>query len=151
MKAKDIMTTNVITINQNAPIPLIAKILVENSISGAPVVDNENNIVGMVSEGDLLRKETSPRLPSHINILGAFIYYNGVERYHDDLKKLMAEQAESLMTEDVITISPDTEIEEIGKLMLEHGIKRLPVVQDGKMVGLVSRRDMVKLLIDSEQ
>ena len=151
MKAKDIMTTNVITINQNAPIPLIAKILVENSISGAPVVDNENNIVGMVSEGDLLRKETNPRLPSHINILGAFIYYNGVERYHDDLKKLMAEQAESLMTEDVITISPDTEIEEIGKLMLEHGIKRLPVVQDGKMVGLVSRRDMVKLLIDSEQ
>ncbi len=150
MKAKDIMTTNVITVNQSAPIPLIAKILVENSISGVPVVDNENNLVGMVSEGDLLRKETNPRLPDHINILGAFIYYNGVERYHDDLKKLMAEQAEAIMTEDVITIDPDTEIAQIGKLMLENGIKRLPVVQDGKLVGLVSRRDMIKLLIEND-
>ena len=148
MQVKDIMVKEVITINKKATIAEIARVLVANSISGVPVVDDEEVLVGIVSEGDLLHKETSPRLPDFINILGAIIYYNGVEQYNEDFKKLTAGQADSIMTDIVVTVSPEEEIDKVAKLMLEHGIKRIPVVENDKIVGIISRRDIIKLLID---
>lgn len=148
MQVKDIMVKEVITINKKATIAEIARVLVANSISGVPVVDDEEVLVGIVSEGDLLHKETSPRLPDFINILGAIIYYNGVEQYNEDFKKLTAGQADSIMTAVVVTVSPEEEIDKVAKLMLEHGIKRIPVVENDKIVGIISRRDIIKLLID---
>ncbi len=148
MQVKDIMVKEVITVHKNATIKEIAKILVENSISGVPVVDDEGALVGVVSEGDLLHKETSPRLPDFINILGAIIYYNGVEQYNEDFKKLMAGQAASIMTDAVVTVSPEAEIDAAVKLMLQHSIKRIPVVENDKIIGIISRRDVIKLLIN---
>lgn len=147
MQAKDIMVREVLTVHKHTTIAEIAKVLVENAISGVPVVDEEGNLAGIVSEGDLLRKETSPRVPSYVNLLGAIIYFNGVEQYNADFKKLLAEQAESIMTEKVIAVSEEVEVDEIAKLMLQHGIKRLPVVNNKKVVGIVSRQDLIKLLI----
>jgi CBS domain-containing protein len=148
MQVKDIMVKEVITVHKKATIAEIAKVLVDNSISGVPVVDDEGTLVGIVSEGDLLHKETSPRLPDFINILGAIIYYNGVERYNEDFKKLTAGQAASIMTDSVVTVSPEVEIDKVVKLMLQHGIKRIPVVENDKIVGIISRRDIIKLLIN---
>lgn len=147
MKARDIMVKEVITVKQQATIKEIAKVLVDNKISGVPVVDDDRRLVGIVSEGDLLFKETNPRLPNFINILGAIIYYNGVERYNEDFKKLMAGQASEIMTDKVIVISEDVEIEEVARLMIEHGIKRIPVVQGEKIVGIISRADIIKTLL----
>jgi CBS domain-containing protein len=87
MKAKDIMATQVITVNKKAAIEEIAKTLITNNLSGVPVVDDAGKLVGIVSEGDLLHKEMSPRLPEAINILGAIIFYSGVDRYAEDWKK----------------------------------------------------------------
>lgn len=147
MQAKDIMNKNVITVHQTATIAEIAKVLVDNDISGVPVVDDNGSLVGIVSEGDLLHKETSPRLPDFINILGAVIYFNGIERFNEDFKKLMAGQASSIMTDKVISVSEKTEVDQIAKLMLKHGIKRIPVVQNDKIVGIISRKDLVRLLV----
>ncbi|WP_094605579.1 Inosine-5'-monophosphate dehydrogenase [Sporomusa silvacetica DSM 10669] len=147
MKAKDIMVKKVITVHKNDTIAQIAKVLVDQAISGVPVVDDEGSLVGIVSEGDLLHKGTTPRVPSYVNILGAIIYYNGVEQYNADFKKLMAEQAASIMTEKVVSISEEIEIDEIAKLMLQHSIKRIPVVKNNKIIGIISRRDLIKLLI----
>lgn len=147
MKAKDIMVTEVITVKQHATIEEIARVLVDNKISGVPVVDEAGRLMGIVTEGDLLHKETNPRLPNAVNILGAIIYYNGVERYNEDFKKLMAGQALNIMTDKVVTISADQEIEEIAKLMLEHGIKRIPVVEGDQIIGIISRADIVKCLL----
>ena len=147
MQAKDIMNKNVITVHQTATIAEIAKVLVDNDISGVPVVDDNGSLVGIVSEGDLLHKETSPRLPDFINILVAVIYFNGIERFNEDFKKLMAGQASSIMTDKVISVSEKTEVDQIAKLMLKHGIKRIPVVQNDKIVGIISRKDLVRLLV----
>jgi len=147
MKAKDIMVTEVITVKQQATIEEIARVLVDNKISGVPVVDEADRLMGIVTEGDLLHKETNPRLPNAVNILGAIIYYNGVERYNEDFKKLMAGQALHIMTDKVITVSGDEEIEEIAKIMLERGIKRLPVVEGDHIIGIISRADIVKCLL----
>ncbi|MCE5284463.1 MAG: CBS domain-containing protein [Pelosinus sp.] len=147
MKAKDIMTSNVVTVHKNATIKEIAKALVDNDISGVPVVNDDGVLVGIVSEGDLLHKEAFPKTPEYVNVLGAIVFYNGLQRFNADFKKLLAEQAVNIMTEEVVTIAEEEEIEEIAQLMLEHGIKRLPVVKSGKVVGIVSRADLVRLLV----
>lgn len=147
MKAKDIMSTNLVTVEPGATIREIAAALIEHRISGVPVVDKAGKLLGIVSEGDLMRKELTPRLPDAVNILGAIIYYHGVARYREDFKKLMAGTAREIMTKKIISVSEDTEIEAIGKCMLDHEIKRVPVLRDGKLVGLISRADLIKALL----
>lgn len=147
MKAKDIMEKEVVTVKQYATIKEIVRVLIDNKISGVPVVDDDGRLLGIVSEGDILHKEANPRLPNFINILGAIIYYNGVERYNEDFKKLMARQASEIMTDKVVVISEDVEIDEVAGLMIKHGIKRIPVVEGGKIVGIISRTDIIKTLL----
>lgn len=147
MKAKDIMVTEVLTVKQHATIKEIARVLIDNRISGVPVVDEAGHLMGMVTEGDLLHKETNPRLPDAVNILGAIIYYHGIEQYNEDFKKMMASQALNIMTEKVITVTPEEEVPEIAKLMLAHGIKRVPVMEGERIIGIISRADIVKCLL----
>lgn len=148
MKAKDIMTEILLTVAPEATIREIAKVLVDNRISGVPVVEASGKLVGIVSEGDLLHKEVTPRLPDVINILGAIIYYHGVERYNEDFKKMMAKTAREIMTPHVLTVGADAEVGEIGKLLISHNIKRVPVVDDaGQLIGMISRTDIIKTLL----
>ncbi|MEN6414062.1 MAG: CBS domain-containing protein [Veillonellales bacterium] len=147
MKAQDIMEKEVVSVNQQATVREIAQVLLDHKISGVPVVDDAGDLVGIVTEGDLLHKEMSPRIPHFVNILGAIIYYNGVRRYDEDFKKLMAGQACEMMTKKVITVDEDADIDAVVKLMIEHGIKRIPVVKDNKVLGIVSRRDIIRALL----
>jgi len=150
MKVKEVMQTKVITVSIDMEIREIAKILYENNISGVPVVDEAGNLVGIVSEGDLLHKKANPKLPGVVSILGEFIYYAGVKQYEYDLKKLFALKASEIMTPDVFTVGPAAPIEEAASLMVDHEIKRLPVLEDGKIVGIISRMDIMKTLIIDE-
>lgn len=147
MKAKDIMVQDVVTVKPGATIREIAKVLIDHKVSGVPVVDRTGKLVGIVSEGDLLHKEAIPRAPAAINILGAIIYYNGVERYNEDFKKMLARTAREIMSSRLITVTEETEIDEIGKLMISRNIKRVPVVRGEKMVGIISRADIIKTLL----
>jgi CBS domain-containing protein len=148
MKVMDIMQTNVITVQSDMEIKDIARTLFENNISGVPVVGSTGKLVGIISEGDLLHKETSPRIPDVVGVLGALIYYRGVKQYESDFKKLIALQASELMTSDVVTIQKDATIEDAAYLMINRGVKRLPVVEDGKILGIVTRMDIIKTLIE---
>lgn len=146
MLARDIMNTDVITIPEDATIEEVAEILTRNKISGAPVVNTEGKVIGIVTEGDLLQRETNPRAPGYLNILGAFIYINGLERFRDDLKKIAATKTSEIMTTDVITVDGDTKIEKVAALMVEHGVKRLPVIENDRLAGIISRADIVRTL-----
>jgi CBS domain-containing protein len=146
MLAREIMNKEVITVQEDSSIEEVARILTDNNISGAPVVNKNGKIVGMVTEGDLLHKETNPRVPAFLSILGSFIYISGVERYREDFKKLAATITSEIMTTDLITVSRDVEIEDVADLMLEHNIKRVPVVEKGTVVGIISRADIIKTL-----
>lgn len=147
MKIKDIMQTDVITTGPEATIKEIAKILVENKISGVFVVDASEKLLGVVSEGDLLHKETNPRPPGALGLLGAIIYYRGIKQYESDFRKLIALTASEIMTSKLIKISPDDKIEDAASLMVNEQIKRLPVMENDKLIGIVTRHDIIKTLM----
>ena len=146
MLARDIMNSNVVTVRDDASVEEVAQLLTENNISGAPVIDKDGKMLGIVTDGDLLHKETNPRSPGFINILGALIYIGGLERYQEDFKKLAATKASELMTNHVITVTGDTKIEKVAALMVDHGIKRVPVLEDDKIIGIIGRADIVKTM-----
>lgn len=148
MKVEDIMQRNVVSVNRNSSIEEIAEVLTSNKISGLPVLSDGGYLVGIVTEGDLLRRETTPRIPEFINLLGAVIYYHGVETYNEDFKKILAQKAADIMTEEVVTVKEGTDISEVADLMLKHNIKQVPVVDGSKIVGMVCRADIVKLLLN---
>lgn len=146
MKAADLMITEVLTVREDTTIPEIAKVLTDNKISGVPVVNQDGKLVGVVSEGDLLHKEMSPRLPRFVEILGGIIYYSGLEQYKADIKKLAAITASEIMSSKVISVSKEVDVQEIASLMVKHNIKRVPVTEDGRLIGIISRADIIKTL-----
>ena len=148
MKVEKVMVKDVISVNRNSSIEEIVEVLTKNNISGIPVLSDGGYLVGLVTEGDLLRLETTPRLPEFINLLGAVIYYHGVDTYNEDFKKMLAQKAADIMTEDVITVKEGTGIAEVAHLMLDHNIKQVPVVDGSKIVGMVARADIIKLLLN---
>jgi CBS domain-containing protein len=146
MKAKDIMSVNVITVRSDTSVEDIAHILTENNISGVPVVNDDSRVIGMVSEKDLLYKDVEPRFPAAVEILGGLIFLKGVRQYSEELKKLVATSAKDIMTEQVVTVEENTEVEKIAALMVEKDINRIPVLRDGKLAGIVSRADVVRYI-----
>ena len=152
MLAKDIMTTQVLTVRPEASVREVAELLVSHKISGVPVVAADGRLCGIVSEGDLLYKETGPAAPDGLCILGAVIYYHGLREYRQQFNKLAAVDAQQIMTSEVVTAAPDTEVREIAKKMRDQHIKRVPIVDaGGKLVGIVRRQDIVRMLLADEE
>jgi CBS domain-containing protein len=146
MKAKDIMSKDVITVRKDTTVEEIAHLLSEKNISGVPVVDEEGKVIGMVTEKDLLYKDIEPHFPPVVEILGGLIFLKGVKQYNEELRKLVATKAEEIMTKKVVTVELDTEVERIAELMIEKDINRIPVVDKLKVVGIVSRADVVRYI-----
>jgi len=148
MRAMDVMTTNVITVGPDTSVQEVAKILSERSISGVPVVDAENRLVGIVSEGDLLhRVETGTerrvqrrRRSWWLDTIGSD------EELARQYIKSHGRTAKDVMTREVISVSDTTELADIANLLESKRIKRVPVVRDGKLVGIVSRANLVRAL-----
>ncbi len=145
MKAKEIMSKKVITVFPDCSVEELAKILVENSISGVPVVDRNNNVVGIVTEKDILYKDAELRFPPFVEILGAYIYLGGVKEYNTQLKKILATNVAELMTKDVICVNEDEDVKSVVELMLKYNINRIPVLDtEQKLCGIIGRADIVR-------
>jgi len=148
MRAMDVMTTHVITVGPDTSVQEVAKILSERSISGVPVVDAENRLIGIVSEGDLLhRVETGTerrvqrrRRSWWLDTIGS------EEELARDYVKSHGRTAGDVMTREVVSVSDTTELADIANLLETKRIKRVPVVRDGKLVGIVSRANLVRAL-----
>lgn len=148
MKVEEVMERNVIGINRNSSIEEIVSAMLESKVSGLPVLSDGGYLVGIVTEGDLLRLKTTPRLPEFINLLGAVIYYRGVDKYNEDFKKLLAQKASEIMTEDVVAVKEGTDIADVVHLMLDNNIKQVPVVDGSKLIGMVTRANIIRLLLN---
>ena len=151
MRAMDVMTTNVVTVGPETPVQEVAKILSERSISGVPVVDAANRLVGIVSEGDLLHRvetgterrpdrRTGRRRSWWLDTIG------GDEELARDYVKSHGRTARDVMTSEVTFVSDTTELGEIANILESKRIKRVPVVRDGRLVGIVSRANLVRAL-----
>ncbi|NIR61759.1 MAG: CBS domain-containing protein [Gammaproteobacteria bacterium] len=138
MLAKDVMTRDVATVTPETRVEDIAKLLLRRDISGVPVVDARGRLVGMVSEGDLIRRgETEGRRSWWLNLL------TGPEERARDYLKAHGGHAEDVMTREVVSVSEETPVGEIARILERRRIKRVPVVRDGKLVGIVSRANLL--------
>lgn len=147
MKVKDIMTKEVITLKPEMAIKEVAQTLYKNGITGAPVIDEKGKIIGIITEYDLIHKESKVHLPSYIRILDSILYLENPEHTEEDLVKILALEASEIMTREVVTISPESSVEDLATLIKERHINPVPVVRNEKLVGIVSRADIVKILV----
>lgn len=143
MKARDVMTTHLVSVQPDVSVKDIAKTLVQNGISAVPVVDKAGNVLGIVSEGDLLHRAEIRTVEPRSWWLTLF----GADR---DLAaayvKSHSRRARDVMTPDVVTVSPDTSLSAIARLFEKHHIKRVPVLEHAKLVGIVSRANLVQAI-----
>jgi CBS domain-containing protein len=144
MQVQDVMSRKVITVRPDTPAPEIARLLVENRISGVPVVDANDRVLGIVSEGDLIRRledtDDGRRRSWWLELLAS------PERRAEDYVRAHGRLARDIMTDVVSTIDEQATLAEAARLLEEKHIKRLPVVRDGRLVGLVSRADLLRAL-----
>ena len=149
MKVKDVMNPNVVFCKPDNTVREVAKILKENNISGIPVLDGEE-LVGVVSEGDLLKLLIIPEkgelwLPSPFEVIEVPIReYLGWEESKKILSDVGSIKVEEIMTKDVYTISSEASVEEASEHMVRHRINRLPVLEDDRVVGIVTRGDIIE-------
>ncbi|OWZ82810.1 CBS domain-containing protein [Natranaerobius trueperi] len=146
MFARDIMTKELITVSPETTVDQAAKIMSEKNISGLPVIDEDNRIMGIVTEGDLLGKHKKIDPPGYIEFLGGIIFTESQDEYFEQLQKYVATKVVQLMSTDVVTVTPDTPVEELPTLMDQKEIKRVLVTEKGKLIGIVSRADVIRAL-----
>ena len=143
MSASDVMTRNVASIGRDAPIGDAIRLMLNHRISGLPVVDGSGKVVGMLTEGDLLRRaetQTERQRPRWLELL------LGPGRLADEYVRTHGRKVGEIMTEDVVSVAEDTPLAEIVQLMERRRIKRLPVLRGDALVGIVTRADLMRAL-----
>jgi CBS domain-containing protein len=143
MKARDVMVQHVITVSPETDIHAVANTLVQNGISALPVVEHDGRLVGIVSEGDLIRRAetgTERRRSWWLDML------TSTQTLAAEFARSHARKVKDVMTHNVVTATPETPLSEIANLLEKHGIKRVPIVENGRLVAIVSRANLVQAL-----
>ena len=130
----------------------VARLLGENELHGVPVVNEAGRCVGIVTENDLVMadEEGDLHIPHYIELFGGLVFLESVRGFEQRLRKAVAATAKDLMTKDPTTIGPDEDVHAAAKLISESGHNRLPVVEHGRLVGMVTRVDVLDALTRSE-
>jgi CBS domain-containing protein len=146
VRVGDVMTRDVVSVTPDTPIKDVASVLVERGISGLPVCDADGAVVGVLSEADLLVKQGGA--PERSGGLFAWLVETASS---PDLAKLRAHTAGEAMTAPAVTVESDSPVTEAARTMISLGVNRLPVVEDGKLAGIVTRADLVRLFTRSDE
>jgi CBS domain-containing protein len=147
LKAKDIMTVKIVTVSPETKIDQAAKLLLENHFNGLPVVDQGGSLKGIICQDDLIVQQKRFPLPSIFTILDGVIPLSSPKHLEKEIQKMAATTVGQAMTTEPVTVDPETTIEEIVTLMVQKNIHTLPVVQKGKLVGIVGKEDILRTLI----
>jgi CBS domain-containing protein len=148
LTAREIMNKKVITIKKDASINELSELLVNNKISGVPVLDENGNLAGIVSEGDIIVQNSDLHFPRYFKLLDAIIYLESLNKFKRSLQKHLATKVEDIMTVKVKTAGEDTPINEIADIMLDSRVNRLPVMdKNNKLVGIITRADILKSIV----
>lgn len=148
MKAADVMVSNVVTTSPEASVQEVAAILLKNRISAVPVVTRGGKLVGIISEGDLIRRRETDTEHHRSWWMQLLL---GRTPLAAEYVKSHSHRVSDVMTCNVITVKPETPLREIAALLEKHGIKRLPILHNGELVGIVSRANLVQALATQSQ
>jgi CBS domain-containing protein len=150
MKVADIMTREVVSVRTDMRVGQIARVFREHQLSGLPVVDETGDLVGIITELDMVKRHARPQLPAFLPLLGAYLPL-GTKEYKESLRRITGVVAEDIMTTPVNTISPDASVEDAATVMVSNRSNPLPVVDDsGRMIGIVSRTDILGVIEEME-
>ena len=137
-----------VTASPNDDVETVVRMLRQHELPGVPVVDGDGRCVGIVTEADMVisEEEADLHLPHYIDLLGGVIFLEPLSRFEDRIHKAFASKVAEMMTPDPVTVSPDAPVEEAARLIAERRHNRLPVVADGRLVGVVTRLDVLEAL-----
>lgn len=145
--AKDIMEEKVISITPETDISRAVEILLNNHINGVPVVDENGTLKGILCQSDLIFQQKTISLPPILTFLDGIIPLSSSKKLEKEMKKIAAGTVAQAMVPDPVTVAPDTPVNEIAALMVEKHFHTIPVVQDGKLLGIVGKEDVLKTMI----
>jgi CBS domain-containing protein len=147
IKVRDAMTSDPITVFPETPVTDVAKMMIDKGIGGVPVVNRDGDLLGIITESDLIVQDTDVKFPSFVHFLDGYIFVPGsLHHFEEKFRRAVAATAEELMTRDVVTIDADDSAEDAATLMSKKKLKRFPVVSGGRLVGIITMRDIVKLI-----
>ncbi len=150
LKAQDIMSRDVITVNENSTVRELATLLLSRNISGAPVVDADGKVIGVVTESDLIFQNKKVHLPTAVAILDAFFFLERPEKMEKELKKIAGSKVGDICSHDLVSVGPETDLEELATLMAEKKIHTLPVLADGQLVGVIGKSDIIRTIAQGQ-
>ena len=148
--ARDIMTPNPITISPKASIAEAVKVLLEKKFNGLPVVDENGGLLGVICQSDLVAQQQRLRVPSVFTLLDGFIPLPGWSKAEEAFKKMSALIVEEAMTPKPVTATPDTPLEDLASLMVRAKYYSLPVVENGHLVGIIGKEDILRTLVEGK-
>ena len=147
IKAKDIMTREVKTVSPDTEIAKAAELLLSERINGVPVINKTGEIVGILCQSDLIAQQKNIPIPSLFTLLDGYIPMTLLNRLDKEVEKIAATKVSQAMTPNPVTVNSDTDIEQVAALMVEKNFHTLPVVDDGRLVGIVGKEDVLKTLL----
>ena len=151
MNVADIMTREVVYVTPATPVSQVAKLLVDYGISGVPVLEG-GVIVGIVTEEDLVMRDAIIDMPHFFGVFDSVFYLATKHEFDEEMQKILATEARDLMTSNVVSITDDASVQALATLMIKKEVNPVPVVNKaGELVGVVSRSDLVRLMVAEEE
>lgn len=151
MKVREMMTINLVTVTEKATLREVIQLMLEKNISGIPVVDVDGKLKGIVSESDVIRLKRKLHMPDYMQLLETMLNNAHPEDFNADVIRALEMPVTDFMTKKVVTVTEDASMAEITRLMVEHGVNRIPVVRDNKLTGIVTRRDAIRAMAKFSQ
>lgn len=147
MLAKDIMTREVLIAHPDDSVDKVTHLMIDNKISGIPVVNVDDQVVGIITEKDLMVRAKELKVPFYVTLFDSIIFLENPIRFNNEVKKYTATKVKEAMTTKVVAVEEDTPVAEIVELMQHKRINRVPVTRHGKLVGIITRNDLLKALV----
>ncbi|MDO3379130.1 CBS domain-containing protein [Geoalkalibacter halelectricus] len=146
LKAKDIMTREVISVTPDTRIEELARLFMEKGVNAMPVVTEGDKLFGIVTETDLVAQDRPLHIPTVINIFDWVIYLQSQKDFAEEVAKITAQTVEQICAQDVVSCDPETPVPQIAQLMTENQAHLIPVVEQGRVVGVVARLDIIRAM-----
>ena len=150
LTARQLMSKDVITVTRETEVRELAKIFSENKISGAPVLDEQGKLIGVVTESDLIYQNKKVHIPTAVAILDAVFYLETPAKMEQELKKISGTKVRDIFAPEAISVEPDTPLDEVATLMAEKHIHTLPVLDNNSLVGVIGKSDIIRMIAQGQ-
>jgi CBS domain-containing protein len=147
LKVNDIMTKQLLTVSPETEIVQATKLLLENRINGVPVTDKTGKLVGILCQSDLIAQQKKLPVPSFFTFLDGLITLTSMKQFEKQVQKIAATTVAQAMTPNPVAVGPDTGIDKVAALMVDNNFHTIPVVDQGELVGIVGKEDILRTLM----